>query len=146
MPEPLPQRQPMPWLPPLRELVRHDPAWAYRDDDGAWGTARLRVWLAGEGYFAVVTERGGGRSVTNAARAIRRDLAREYGEPFGLAEHWPADQSPETGEHVDLVLPPGWPDSRGWTPLWPLGRRAPHYEVHEAWWAAHGPRITEIPA
>lgn len=142
----LPQRHPMPLLPSLGELARFDPLWTFRDFDGAEGMALLRVWRAGDGYFAVVTELGTGRSVTNAAQAIRAALAAEYGEPLTLAEHWPAAQAPEAGEHVDLVLPPGFPGGRGWAPLWPIGPRAPHAAVCSSWWMAYGAEITDIPA
>jgi hypothetical protein len=138
MPEALPRRAPMPWLPALGELARRDPLWEVRD--GARGLYLLRVWKAGAGHFAVVTELGIGRSVTNAAHAIRAQLAAEFGEPLGLAEHWPESQAPEAGEHVDLVLP-----GDRWAPLWPVGRKAPHYEVCRAWWEAYGPEITGIP-
>jgi hypothetical protein len=142
----LPRRTPMPWLPHLDEMVRFEPQWVYRDGDGVEGQAILRVWRARPGYFAVVTETGIGRSVTNAVRAIWDALIGEYGEPFGLAEHWPYAQAPETGEHVDLVLPPAGPGCQGWTPLWPIARRAPHAEVNSAWWAAYGDQIANFPA
>jgi hypothetical protein len=145
MPEALPRRAPMPWLPALGPLVHRDPLWEVADRDGARGVYLLRVWKAGPGHFAVVTELGMGRSVTNAAQAIRSLLVGRFGEPLGLAEHWPASQSPEAGEHVDLVLPPGWQGRRGWAALWPLGRKAPHYEVCEAWWAVYGAEITGSP-
>jgi hypothetical protein len=141
--EPLPQRSPMPLLPHLDELAHFDPEWVYRDADGGEGMAVLRVWRAGPGHFAVVTEKGVGRSVTNAARAIRVTLAAQYGEPLTLAEHWPASQAPV--EHVDLVLPPGF-SGQGWTPLWPVGPRHPHAEVMAAWWQAYGAEILDIPA
>jgi hypothetical protein len=139
----LPKRAPMPRLPSLGELVHCDPKWVYRDGDGVTGQAVLRVWRAGPGHFAVVTETGVGRSVTTAAQAIRAALAEQWGEPLTLAEHWPASQAP--AEHVDLVLPSGTPGGRGWMPLWPVGRHAPHAEVHSAWWMAYGDQITDIP-
>jgi hypothetical protein len=143
MPDPtLPQRSPMPLLPHLDEMVHFDSEWVYRDADGAEGMAVLRVWRAGSGHFAVVTEKGVGRSVTNAARAIRATLAGQWGEPLTLAEHWPESQAPV--EHVDLVLPPGSRNSHA--PLWPVGPRAPHAEVNVAWWMAFGAEITDIPA
>jgi hypothetical protein len=142
----LPQRSPMPLLPHLDELVRFDPLWEVRDSDGAHGFFLLRVWRAGPGHFAVVTEKGIGRSVTNAAQAIRAVLEAEYGEPLTLAEHWPVAQSPEMGEHVDLVLPPGFPGGQGWSPLHPVGPRHPHAEILAAWWLAYGAEITGIPA
>jgi hypothetical protein len=142
----LPKRSPMPWLPYLDEMTHHDPRWVYRDADGVEGQAVLRVWRACEGYFAVVTETGIGRSVTTAAQAIRAQLVARWGEPLTLAEHWPAAQSPETGEHVDLVLPPGYPGGQGWAPLWPIGKTAPHAEVFSAWWLAYGAEITNFPA
>jgi hypothetical protein len=137
----LPRRTPMPWLPHLDEMVRFEPRWVYRDGDGVEGQAILRVWRARPGH---VTETGIGRSVTNAAQAIRAALAEQWGEPLTLVEHWPASQAPV--EHVDLVLPPGSPGSRGWMPLWPVGRHAPHAEVSNAWWLAYGDQITDIPA
>lgn len=145
--EPLPRRAPMPWLPALGGLVEFDPMWSYRSA-GMEGICLLRVWKAGDGHFAVVTERDMGLSVTNAAQAIRAALAERFGEPLALAEHWPAAQSPEAGEHVDLVLPPGFPDGqgRGWSALWPLSVRHPHYEVCRAWWEAHGEEICGVPA
>lgn len=145
MPETLPQRVPVPWLPALEALVHSDPRWAYRGSDGAPGTAFLRVWRAGVGHLAVVTELGDGRSVTNASREIRSALAGLYGEPLALAEHWPASQAPESGEHVDLVLPPGWPGGQGWAALWPVGRDNPRYEANRAWWEAYGHQIASIP-
>jgi hypothetical protein len=142
----LPRRSPMPWLPHLDELAHFDPEWVYRDSDGAEGVAVLRVWRAGPGHFAVVTEKGLGRSVTNAARAIRATLAAQYGEPLTLAEHWPLSQAPEAGEHVDLVLPATFNGGQGWSPLHPVGSRHPHAEILTAWWLAYGDQITDIPA
>lgn len=139
--ESLPRRDPMPWLPTLGNLVAFDPLWSYRDFDGVEGICLLRVWEAGDGHFAVVTERDMGRSVTNAAQAIRAHLAALYGEPLALAEHWPAALSGKTGEHVDLVLPPDAP-----APLWPLSARHPRYEIYRAWWEAHGEEICGVPA
>lgn len=142
--EPLPQRAPMPWLPTLGNLVAFDPLWSYRDFDGVEGICLLRVWEAGDGHFAVVTERDMGRSVTNAAQAIRAQLAALYGEPLALAEHWPAALSGKIGEHVDLVLPPEFPAVL-WSALWPLSVRHLHYEVCRAWWEAHGEEISGVP-
>jgi hypothetical protein len=136
----------MPWLPALGDLVVFDPLWQFRDSDGAEGICLLRVWQAEQGHFAIVTARDMGRSVTTAARAIRRRLVAQYGEQLALAEHWTAEQAPEAGEHVDLVLPPLWPGGQGWMPLWPVGKTAPHYEVCQAWWEAHGLEVSSVPS
>jgi hypothetical protein len=141
----LPKRTPMPWLPALGELLVFDPLWSYKAA-GMEGICLLRVWRADDGHFAVVTERGMGLSVTNAAEAIRQALAERYGEPLALAEHWTAEQAPVTGEHVDLVLPPRFPGGQGWSALWPLGTRHPHYAVCRAWWEEFGQEITGVPA
>jgi hypothetical protein len=143
-PPPLPQRIPAPWLPVLHELVLDDPMWVFRagPERGApEGLARLRVWRAGEtsGHFAVITEKGLGLSVTTGAREIWRVLAEQYGPPLGLAEHWPHEQSPHIGVHVDLVLAPPHPGSEPeWSRLWPVHRYNPHYALFEAWWTAYG--------
>jgi hypothetical protein len=142
-PPPLPQRTRPPWLPVLHELVLDDLMWVFRagPERGApEGLARLRVWAAGEthGHFAVVTETGAGLSVTNGAREIWRMLADQYGPPLGLAEYWPHEQSPDTGMHVDLVLPPRHERGPEWCRLWPAARSNPHYALFEAWWTAYG--------
>lgn len=122
-----------------------DPLWTYRagTERGApEGLARLRVWQAGgAGHFAVVTESGAGLSVTNGAREIWRALAAEFGAPLALAEYWPHEQSPDTGVHADLVLPPSPGGAPGWCRLWPVERYHPHYALFEAWWTAYGLQV-----
>jgi hypothetical protein len=134
-PQPLPLRSPMPWLPSLRGLVTDDPLWAYQG-----GVTRLRVWEAGDGHFAVVTELGGGIPVSSAVRAIWAQLSAWYGPPLGLAEYWPAGL--DGPEHADLVVPGG---VISWLPLWPVRRGSMHAEVRAAWWAAYGDQILSRP-
>lgn len=141
----LPQRTKPPWLPPLRELLLDDPEWVFRSgpEPGApAGTARLRVWRAGErGHFAVVTQGGAGASVTTGAREIWRVLSEVYGAPLGLAEFWPHDQDPAAGVHADLVLPPKPGGEPRHLRLWPAAGYHPHTVMFDAWWASYGLQI-----
>lgn len=135
----LPQRIRPPWLPPLRELLLDDPAWSYRSGLAELpGVARLRVWRAGEaGHFAVVTETGAGLSISTAAPSIWQALLGQYGVPFGLAAHYPAEDS-----RTELVLPLQQGPGIRWFPLWPVEPGSPHEQLRTAWWDRFGLQVT----
>jgi hypothetical protein len=130
-------------LPALGELITDEPRWRYPGEYGSgYGTARLRVWETSDGHLAVVTETGDGISVTNAARAIWRVLAGRFPGALTVIEQWPAGQSPETGEHYDLMqAPPG--TAPGWSRLWPAHPEHPQAAVYVAWMARWGAQIRE---
>src|SRR5947209_8400372 len=94
-------------LPPLGELVADELFWRYPAGGLAReGAARLRVWVTARreaGYLAVVTETGTAASVTESAGRIRSLLARRYGPSVVLLEHYPAPESGEGAETLDLV-------------------------------------------
>jgi hypothetical protein len=127
--QPLPRRHSRLWLPALGERVLDQP-WRF----GPAGEAsRLRVWQAPEGgFFAVVTETGTHRGTAELAVAedTWRRLSERYGDPFGMAELWPAGE-------VDLVLPPR-DDRLSRVQVWP--RRPGHslLGVLGLWWAVNG--------
>lgn len=125
-------------LPPLGGLIDDVAQWWYpsRDCAGREGIARLRVWTAGAGHLAVVTELGTGVSITNAISDIWKILAEDYAGPLILVEHWPASQAGDTGEHLDLVQAR---DRRpDWQRLWPTAPANPCHAAAEAWMAASG--------
>jgi hypothetical protein len=120
------------WLPTLGNRVLDVLNWRYSDMSGMHGEARLRVWDTPDGgFFAVVTERGRGMSVTNATDGIWKRLTAMYGRPLGLAELWPEGQSGPA--HLDLALP----ELRKWVRLWPAGDENPMSGLLAAWWAVH---------
>jgi hypothetical protein len=126
-------------LPPLGGLIEDARQWWY-PSRGREGIARLRVWTAGSGFLAVVTELGIGVNITNAISDIWQILDEDYGGPLILAEHWPAAQAGSTGEHLDLVQ--ARDDPPAWCRLWP----SPCHAAAEAWMAASGHIILAPPA
>jgi hypothetical protein len=85
------------------------------------------------------------RIVTNAARAIWLVLAGRFPGALTVIEQWPAGQSPETGEHYDLMqAPPG--TAPGWSRLWPAHPEHPQAAVYVAWMARWGTQIRETAA
>jgi hypothetical protein len=127
-----------PDLPPLGELVTDDPWWRYPSACLAGdGIAHLRVWAAGGGHLAVVSETGIGASVTNSITGIWAVLAARYPGPLTLIEHYPAAESFGGGEHLDLVHV----DDRrqpAWRRLWPTSPANPDHDLLNAWMSRHG--------
>ena len=130
-------------LPPLGGLIEDARQWWY-PSRGREGIARLRVWTAGSGFLAVVTELGIGVNITNAISDIWQILDEDYGGPLILAEHWPAAQAGSTGEHLDLVQ--ARDDPPAWCRLWPTPPSSPCHAAAEAWMAASGHIILAPPA
>lgn len=87
------------------ELIRDDPQWWFRGLGFQVVVRRLRVWRVGPGRLvAVVTERGDGTSITNAAENVAAQLRLEYPDgELEVVEHWPARVSVDEGEHFDRV-------------------------------------------
>jgi hypothetical protein len=129
-------------LPALGELVADEAFWRYPSGTpGREGVAHLRVWRTagtGPGHLAVVTETGG--SVTRSAAAIRGELARRYGAAVVLLEHYPAADSGEALETLDLVRL-GADGQPHWSRVWPTDEDHPRHAGLEAWMAAYGTRI-----
>jgi hypothetical protein len=130
-------------LPPLGGLIEDTQQWWY-PSHGREGIARLRVWTAGSGYLAVVTELGIGVNITNAISDIWQILDEDYGGPLILIEHWPAGQAGGVGEHLDLVR--ARDDPPDWCRLWPAPPSDPWHAAAEAWMAASGHVILAAPA
>jgi len=86
------------------QLIRDDPAWSYLAPTGP-ATRRLRVWRTEPGRLvAVVTERGAGMSITNAAETIAAQLAGEHPDDvLEVIEHYPAGIGADEAEHFDSV-------------------------------------------
>jgi hypothetical protein len=130
-------------LPALGRLIEDTQKWWYLSR-GREGIARLRVWTAGSGYLAAVTQLGTGVNITNAISDIWQILDEDFGGPLILIEHWPAGQSAVTGEHLDLVRARDeWPD---WCRLWPTPPSCPWHAAAEAWMAASGHVVLAAPA
>ena len=92
-------------LPPLGELVADDPFWRYPAAGlcAREGVVHLRIWLTAgpePGHLAVVTETGLAASVTESAGHIWTEVARRYGPPLVLLEHY---RAPEAGEGVETL-------------------------------------------
>lgn len=130
-------------LPPLGGLIEDTQQWWYLSR-GREGIARLRVWTAGSGYLAVVTQLGTGVNITNAISDIWQILDEDYGGPLILIEHWPASQASDAGEHLDLVQ--ARDDRPDWCRLWPTPSSSPWHAAAEAWMAASGHVILAGPA
>lgn len=128
-----------PELPALERLVRDDPFWRYPSHAGCGaGVAHLREWVtAGGGRLFMVTELGMGASITNSIEDIHQELTRGLLVPVMMLEHWPAEQSPDGGEHLDLVML----DDQGppqWRRVWPTPPRHPQHLEFEAWMCRYG--------
>jgi hypothetical protein len=92
-------------LPPLGELIADDSFWRYPAGLAREGVAHLRVWTTATvppGHLAVVTETGGGASVTEFAGLIWAVLAGRFGPSLVLLEHNPA---PEVGHLREAGMP-----------------------------------------
>jgi hypothetical protein len=136
-------------LPPLGELVADDPFWRFpAGGPGREGVAHLRIWLTTgpeAGYLAVVTETGGGASVTESAGRIRAVPADRFGPSLVLLEHHLAPEAGEGMETLDLVRI-GADGSPHWTRVWPTSEDNPRHAGLELWMAAHGHQIVSRPA
>ena len=136
-------------LPPLGELVADDPFWCYPSPTLAGeGVAHLRVWLTAgpePGHLAVVTETGPAASVTESAGHIWTELARRYGPSLVLLEHYPAPETGEGRESLDLVRM-GADGSPHWSRVWPTPEENPRHAGMELWMAAYGHQIVSRPA
>jgi hypothetical protein len=132
-------------LPPLGELIADEPFWWYPIATARAGVAHLRVWLtAGRepGYLAVVTPTGSAASVTESAGQIWAELARRYGPSLVLLEHYPAPETGEGAETLDLVRI-GADGSPHWLGVWPTAEDSPRHAGLELWMAVHGHRIVD---
>ncbi|GAA4083005.1 hypothetical protein [Actinomadura miaoliensis] len=130
-----------PPLPAPDILLLNHPRWWYPSSCAAgYGRARLRVWTAtidgDPAYLAVVTELGEGASVTNSAEHIRAVLDYALDLPLVVLEHYPAEQSPIDGEHLDQAARIG--RDQQWRRIWPTPPTNPNHEVFETWMAVHG--------
>jgi hypothetical protein len=116
----LPRREVPPRLPPLGSLVHEDRNWTHPSP------SRLRVWLAGSGYLAVID--GPPSASIPQASLHRARSAVKARFPGPLTVIW---REPE------LVVVDGNPPVL----LWSEGRvRARHPHVR-AWWEAYAPRL-----
>lgn len=115
--------------PPVKAvLIRDDPNWTYVWPGHRTTTRRLRVYRTAPGRVtAILTERGPGTSITNAAKVINRKLADEYPDDVVLqVEHFPLDAGCGM-EHFD-----GFDPNRAQHPWWrlPLEETADLYDIH----------------
>lgn len=131
-----------PPLPTLGELLVDEPRWRYPTTGigGGMGEARLRVWQTADHehhLVAVVTELGVGLSITNGIEHIWAALTLLFpGRPLILLEHWPADQSGESGDHIDQAdIVAGAPV---WRRVWPTPSDNPDHLTNRAWIAHNG--------
>ena len=117
---------------------------------GAWrGKGRALACLGHcdcfSGYLAVVTETGGLTSVTESAGRIWAGLARRYGPSLVLLEHYPAPESGEGAETLDLVRI-GADGSPHWSRVWPTPQENPRHAGLQRWMAGYGHQIVGRPA
>jgi hypothetical protein len=134
-------------LPPPGELIADDSFWRYPAGLAREGVAHLRVWTtatAPPGHLAVVTETGGGASVTEFAGLIWVVLAGRFGPSLVLLEHNPAPEFGEGAEILDLVRV-GTDGSPHWTRVWPTPEDNPRHAGLELWMAAYGHQIVSRP-
>ena len=139
-------------LPPLGELVADDPFWRYPAGGlpslSREGVVHLRIWLTAgpePGHLAVVTETGLAASVTESAGHIWTEVARRYGPPLVLLEHYRAPELGEGVETLDLVRV-GANGSPHWTRVWPTSEDNPRHARLELWMATYGYQIVSRPA
>ncbi|MGW1290761.1 hypothetical protein ACWD4N_46200 [Streptomyces sp. NPDC002586] len=131
-------------LPPLprvldpREPLLDDPVWAYPSHcAGGGGVAHLRVWATDQnGHLAVVTEKGIGVTITNAAEDIHAKLANAHRGPLVVLEHWTAgDGAPYARLDQVHMASSGEPQ---WRAVWPIPPANPRFAVHHEWMRAFG--------
>jgi hypothetical protein len=131
-------------LPPLGGLIADEPFWRFPLGAKAGeGLAHLRVWLtagAVPGYLAVVTETGSAAPVTESAGGIWAVLARRYGPSVVLLEHYPAPETGEGAETLNLVRI-GANGTAHWLRVWPTSEENPRHRALERWMAVHGHQI-----
>ena len=129
--------------PALGAQLVDDACWRYpsRDCPGGTGIAWLRVWSAGDGHLAVVTELGRGVSITKAIADIWQSLASRFPGPLIVIDTGQATEAPESEEHLDLVhVRDRTPQ---WQRLWPTPPASPNHVGFDAWMAAHQRTILE---
>jgi len=131
-------------LPPLGGLIADEPFWRFPlGAMGGEGVAHLRVWLtagAEPGCLAVVTETGSAAPVTESAGDIWAALARRYGPSVVLLEHYPAPETGEEAQTLNLVRI-GADGSAHWLHVWPTSQENPRHGALEHWMAVHGHQI-----
>lgn len=136
-------------LPPLGEMVADEPFWRYPSGTAAGeNVAHLRVWMTPgpePGHLAVVTQTGPGGSITASARLIWAKLARRYGPPLVLLEHYPAPEVGEGEQTLDVVRI-GPDASPHWTRVWPTPEDNPRHGELEVWMATDGHQVVSLPA
>ena len=136
-------------LPPLGEPIVDDPFWRHpAAGPGREPIAHLRVWTtatAHPGHLAVVTEADHTASVAKSAGRIWAELASRYGPSLVLLEHYPAPETEEGAESLDLVRI-GADGSPHWTRIWPTPEDNPRHAELELWMATGGHQIVSKPA
>lgn len=135
-------------LPPLGELIVDDPFWEHPAGAAREDIAHLRVWgtaTVRPGYLAVVTETGGGASITESASRIWAVLAGRFGPSLVLLEHHLAPVFGVGIETLDLIRV-GADGSPHWSRIWPTPEDNPRHVGLELWMAADGHQIVSRPA
>jgi len=135
-------------LPQLGEQIADEPFWRYPIGAAGVGVARLRTWrTAGPepGHLAVVTETGASAEVTESAGQIWAGLARRYGPSLVLLEHYPAPETGEGMETLDLVRI-GADGGAHWLRVWPTPEENSRHAGLELWMAVHGYQVVDKPA
>ncbi|TLQ39194.1 hypothetical protein [Streptomyces marianii] len=123
----------LPHVPDPHQLLVDDPAFTFSSScGGRGGLAGLRAWqTADAGCLAIVTERGLGVSITNAAEEITAALTARLPGPLVVLEHWlPGDGADH--HRLDQVLAAA--DRRPqWRRIWPTPPTNPHHASCETW-------------
>jgi hypothetical protein len=136
-------------LPPLGEPIVDDPFWRHpAAGQGREAIAHLRVWTpatAPPGQLAVITEADQTASVAESAGRIWAELARRYRPSLVLLEHYPAPETEEGAESLDLVRI-GADGGPRWTRIWPTPEDNPRHAELELWMATSGHQIVSKPA
>ncbi|MFE6274069.1 hypothetical protein ACFVQ9_35370 [Streptomyces goshikiensis] len=128
----------LPYVPDPHQLVFDDPVFTFFSPHmGGGGLAALRVWRTAEGgHLAIVTERGLGLSITNAAEVITTALSALLPGPLVVLEHWmPGDGADH--DRLDQVLVPVGLRPQ-WRRVWPTPPTNPGHAAYEEWMRSCG--------
>lgn len=105
------------------------PFWRYQGVNTIGGRAHVRAWHTDGPWLIVVSERGEGCSVTNAAHHIHQGLYAIYGD-LVLLEHYPSSERSGGATLDQVTMVDGRPL---WRRVWPLQPRDPDYAEMVAW-------------
>lgn len=136
---------PLPHIPDPHTPLVDDPAFTFPAScAGGGGMAGLRVWRTADGgHLALVTEKGLGVSITNAAEEITAALNARFRGSLVILEHWLPGDGADHDRLDQVLVPPG--RAPRWRPVWPVPPANPDHAAHREWMRTCGRTLLTAP-